>query len=111
MTKVQVIEALKVAGIKFDENSKYNDLHKLLKSNKDKSKPPPARTIRLENRMAKRNVFLADSFRSERDAAILNAEIGKREHKGKIVCITTIKHMVVTPEGDWLTEFIIDLKQ
>ena len=66
--------------------------------------------IRLENRIPKRNVFLADSFRNERDAKVLNKEIGKREHKGKIKCITTIKHMEVTESGDWLTEFIIEMK-
>ena len=73
-------------------------------------KPEPARTVRIENRRKKRNMFLADAVRMEDDVKFLNKEIGKREYKGKIVKITTIKHCEVTPEGDWLTEFIIDLK-
>lgn len=73
------------------------------------TKPVPT-VIRLESRRKKRNIFLSDNYRNELDAAILNKEIGKREHKGKIKTITTIKHVDVTAEGDWLTEFIIEMK-
>ncbi len=76
----------------------------------DMGEPEPVKQIRLENKIPKRNTFLSDTYRDERDALILNAEIGKREHKGKIETITTIKHMVVDADGFWVTEFIIDLK-
>jgi len=69
------------------------------------------RQIKLFNKMPKRNTFLPNAYRDERDAIVLNAEIGKRQHKGKIKTITTIKHMDIDKQGFWVTEFIIDLKE
>ena len=79
--------------------------------------PEPAksepRQIRFENRIPKRNIFLADSYRAERDAKALEdkiREIGLPNYKRNALCVTTIKHMVIDEQGDWVTSFIIDLK-
>lgn len=129
MKKVEVIAALKEKGIEFDEGTKYNDLCKLLKEAKasvvnsdphaltqdgldDMGDPvvkPPVEPIYLESRIPKRNIFLADSVRDERDSAVLRQEITKRVYKGKITKITTVKHMQLV-DGCWLTEFVIELK-
>ena len=69
--------------------------------------------VRFENRMPKRNIFLAESYRDERDTTALNDKIrviGKQNFKRNVLCVTTIKHMVVDEQGDWVTEFIIDMK-
>ena len=66
--------------------------------------------VHLESRIPKRNTFLADSVRDDRDAVVLNTELRKRIHKGKVVKIVTTKYAEVTAEGDWLTEFDIYLK-
>ncbi len=135
MRKTEVIKELNARGIKFDEKTKYNDLCKLLKvalnSGEELSTPenkpailkaraakrgdtPAIRDklqIKLVSKIARRNTFLANSVRDERDAVILNAEIGKRDHKGKIKTITTIKQMEVNKAGFYVTKFIIDLKE
>lgn len=66
--------------------------------------------ICIVNTIPKRNIFLADAVRMERDLAFLNAEIGQRKYKGKIKSITTIKHCEVI-DGNWVTEFDIELKE
>lgn len=116
MKKTEVIEALKKAGVEFDENDKYNDLYKLLKKTtttatpEPQEKTPPAGSVHIENRRKKRNTFLSDAVRDENDRTFLNAEIVQRKYKGKLKTITTIKHCDPI-DGDWLTEFIIDLKE
>ena len=136
MKKAEVIEELNARNIAFDEKAKYNDLCKLLKELQSEAPQPedpqqkekPAilteraekrgdidvvrddLQIKLVNKIARRNTFLADQVRNDRDAVVLNAEIGKREHKGKIKTITTIKQMEVNAEGFYVTTFVIDLK-
>jgi hypothetical protein len=66
--------------------------------------------IHLESRIPKRNTFLADAVRDDRDAVVLNTELRNRIHKGKVVKIVTTKYAEVTADGDWLTEFDIELK-
>ena len=116
MEKEQIVEDLKTLKVDFDEKAKYWDLYKLLKSvtNPDSSgDDEPAikpRQIKLTNRIPKRRMFLGDAIRNERDTEFLNKEIGKREHKGKILRITTIKECEVI-DGNWVTDFIIDLKE
>jgi len=66
--------------------------------------------IHLESRIKKRNIFLADEVRAKRDKAILDAEINKQKYKGKIASITTKKYIEVSAEGEWVTEFDIELK-
>lgn len=75
----------------------------------ENSEPPIF--VHIENRLKKRNTFLADSVRNDRDTAFLNAEIGQRKYKGKIVSITTKKYCEVSSEGDWVTTFDIELKE
>ncbi len=114
MKKVKLIEALmNIEGLQFDENAEYNDLYALLKEQELIGNVPtePAASIRIVSKIQKRNTFLANSVRDERDAVVLLAEIGKREHKGKIKRITTIKEMDVDESGFWITTFIIDLKE
>lgn len=128
--KKQVIEELKAIGIEFNPKAKYKDLCELLRtvSSAPSSLPEPTiskeraekrgdtpvcrkgNQITIVNKIPKRNTFLADSVRDERDAEKLRAEIGKREHKGKIKRITTVKEMEVSKDGFWVTEFVIDLK-
>lgn len=67
--------------------------------------------IRITNRMKKRSNFMGDAVRNERDTAFLNKEISKREYKGKIETVTTIKHYGVSDDGFVVTDFIIDLKE
>ncbi len=114
MKKAAVIIALKEAGVEFDENTKYNDLCRLLKSQQtDDILEPSAipNQIKIANKIKKRNTFQPDAVRNERDADFLNAEIGKREHKGKIKRITTVKEIDVDSDGYWITTFTIDLKE
>lgn len=68
------------------------------------------RGIRITNRIKRRPTFLGDAVRDERDQEFLNKEIGKREYKGKLLRVTRIKEYVVSADGYWVTEFIIDLK-
>ncbi len=72
--------------------------------------------VHIENRRKKRNTFLADSVRDQSDRDFINTELGvtrgsglKRKYKGKIKKVTTIKHYELI-DGDFVTEFIIDLK-
>lgn len=123
MKKKEVIAAINAFPGKEDiTDGKYNDLCNLLKmlQGGDVEPKPPilleqsvakSPQIRFESRIPKRNMFLADAIRDERDAIALRAELTKREHKGKIKTVTTVKHMDITENGDWLTEFIIDLKE
>ena len=112
MKKAEVIEALRALGVECAEDEKYNDLCKLLKSKSDAPATSEKKLqIKLVNKIARRNTFLADQVRNDRDAVVLNAEIKKREHKGKIKTITTIKQMEVNKEGFYVTEFVIDLKE
>lgn len=66
--------------------------------------------IKITNRLKKRNTFLADSVRDQRDAEFLNAEISQRKYKGRLLTVTTVKHYVVSADGFWVTEFVIELK-
>jgi len=119
-TRVKVIEELTAREIEFDIDGKYNDLCRLLKEDDkivdkivstNKSKKPQKPTqIKLVSRILKRNTFLSDQHRDERDAEVLRKKIGGREYKGKLKTITTIKNMDVSDDGYWVTEFVIDLK-
>lgn len=73
--------------------------------------PGKSNQIKLTSKIKKRNTFMSDKYRDERDTEVLNAEAGKREHKGRIRTITRIKQMEVDKDGFWVTEFIIDLKE
>ena len=122
MKKAEVIERLTVLGVAFKPGDPYNSLCDLLKRhsdpNEDGDRTDPAipncsvkpKQIKITNRLKKRNTFLADAVRDERDAEFLNREIGKRIHKGKLLRVTRIKEYVVSADGFWETEFIIDLK-
>ena len=71
------------------------------------------RQIRFENRIPKKNIFLADHYRDEKDEQVFNNQIrniGQQNYKKNVLCVTTIKHMVVDKQGDWVTEFIIEMK-
>ncbi len=67
--------------------------------------------IKITNRLKKRNTFLADAVRDERDDEFLNREISQRKYKGKLLRTTRIKEYVVSADGFWVTNFIIDLKE
>ncbi len=67
--------------------------------------------IKLVSKIPKRNTFMSDKYRDERDTELFNVEISKREHKGKIKTVTRIKQMEVDADGFWITECIIDLKE
>ncbi len=119
LTKIKVFERLTELEVDFGEETNYNVLCRMLKEatiDLSEEEPEP-KIIKLESRIAKRNTFLADAVRDKRDADVLNNEIGsiiaggvKRKYKGKIAKVTTIKHWGVTDKGDFLTEFIIELK-
>jgi len=64
----------------------------------------------LTNRQKKKRVFLGDSIRDEKDTEFINAERRKREYKGRIIRITTVKEYEVSPDGFLETEFVIELK-
>ena len=66
--------------------------------------------ICITNKIRKRNTFMGDAVRIDRDTLFLNAEIGQRKYKDRIKTITTIKHCEVNKDDFWVTEFIIDLK-
>ena len=109
MKKNEVIDALNAKGVEIPDGMGYNDLCKLLKGSGDEPVIKP-RQIKLTNKIPKRRMFLADSIRNERDTEFLNRELRKREHKGKVTKVVTTKHYDVI-DGNWLTEFIIDLKE
>ncbi len=123
MKKAEVIERLTVLGVAFKPGDPYNSLCDLLKRhsdpNEDGDRTDPAipngsvkpKQIKMVNRIKKRNTFLADAVRDERDAAFINDELRKREYKGRVVRKTTIKEYVVSADGFWKTSFIIDLKE
>lgn len=73
-------------------------------------KPVEPKRVKLSNRMKKRNIFLADSVRDERDKTFINNELHKREYKNKIAKVTTIKYYQLVDEM-WQTDFIIELKE
>ena len=112
LSKKKVIARLVELGVNIGDETDYKKLCTMLKDATEQmpeTEPSPV-NVHLESRKAKRNTFLADAVRDANDARVLNAEIGKRIYKGKIKKITTIKHIEVTDDGDWLTEFIIELK-
>ncbi len=115
MKKTEVIEALTKLGVEFDAEGKYNELCRLLKAHTGPEGPkPPAlesKQITIVNRLMKRNTFLADAVRDQRDDEFLNREIGQRKYKGKLLRTTRIKEYVVSADGYWVTTFIIDLKE
>lgn len=113
MTKEKVIEALRaIPDFNFDENAKYSELCKMLEaqSGPEDSPPPTAKQIKITNRIKKRPTFMGDAVRNQHDTEFLNIELRKREHKGKIKRVTTIKEYDVSADGYLVTEFIIDLK-
>ena len=121
MKKEDVIKSLKELGVSFDIKGKYNDLCKLLKE-AVKSKPNenlgnipvlPAKPkqIKFINKIRKRNAYLADSSRNEKDAEALRMEVRKLGHKPNIKAITTVKNYEVDDDGNYVTEFTIDLKE
>lgn len=119
LKKIDVIAELKKRGAVFNQDTiSWNELRALYKATTPpcpRATPPeePAAPtgFRLESKIRKRNTFLGDAVRDERDKEVLHAEIGKRQYKGKIKTVTTIKHMDVTEDGFWLTEFVVDLKE
>ncbi len=117
MKKTEVIEALRaIPDLDFDETANYNVLCKLLKRlAPDPVDPKPStadpKQIKMVNRIKKRPTFLADAVRDQRDDEFLNREISKRIYKGKLLRVTRIKEYVVSDDGYWVTEFIIDLKE
>ncbi len=128
LKKSEVIEALNlIPGYERVEDGDYNNLCRLLKQRTKffedvptgpiashpadiTSTPKPPKQIRLTNSIPKRNMFRLDAIRNEKDMEVLNKELVKREHKGKIKTVTTIKHMDVI-DRNWVTEFIIELKE
>ncbi len=115
MKKPEVIKILTEAGIVFDENDNYGKLLALVRSLPGapvvEDEPEEKSQIKFTSKIPKRNQFLADKHRDERDAEVLRAEASKRDYRGKIKTISTIKHMDVNEDGDFVTEFIIDLKE
>lgn len=96
------IETDGTANIVFDDGDEgFADIDDLMKAGK---------RITIANRLKKRNTFLADAVRDQRDDEFLNREISKREYKGKLLRVTRIKEYVVSADGYWVTNFIIDLK-
>lgn len=67
--------------------------------------------IKIVSKIRRRNTFMSDKHRDERDTERFNVEISKREHKGKIKTVTRIKQMEVDADGFWVTECIIELKE
>ena len=122
MKKEQVVRILTEAGIVFNENDNYGKLLALVRSlpgapivedepeEKTEEVKKPVQ-IKFVSKIPKRNQFLADKHRDERDAEVLRAEASKRDYRGKLKTITTIKHMNVNAEGNFVTEFILDLKE
>ncbi len=116
MKKTEVLEALRaIPNLEFDENAKYNDLYRLLKAQTITVDVVVAdrvlTQITIVNRLKKRNTFLADAVRDERDDEFLNREISQRKYKGKLLRTTRTKEYVVSADGYWETTFIIDLKE
>ncbi len=112
MFPTELVERAKKIGFTLEQIATYTDPEKL-KMACDNIKPleQPVTQIKLTSKIPKRNTFLPDAYRDERDAEVLRGEIGKREHKGKIKTIITIKQMDVSSDGFWITEFTIDLKE
>ena len=116
-TREVVIDELNALGVPVIPDAKYDDLCRLLKQysdpNEEGNQPSPTgpEPLKIVNRLKKRNTFLADAVRDERDAEFLNKEIGQRKYKGQLLRVTRIKEYVVSDDGYWETKFIIDLKE
>ena len=116
-SKKEIIEELKARGYVVTENESYSHLCSLLKNSRDLEIAPTEITpasgtiIFIENKTPKRNMYFADHYRDELDMKVLNKELIKREHKGKIKKVITVKHYDVDEEGKWKTEFTIELKE
>ena len=112
MTKVKVIASLKSMVVEFDEESPYKDLVALLqeKTLDVESEPAENKRIEFSNKLPKRNTFMSDAIRDERDSEKLNAELRKREYKGKVVRTHRIKEYEVI-DGFWVTNFIIEIRE
>lgn len=84
---------------------------KMIKKHFDEP-PMSPKQVKIVSKVNKKDRgFVSDTYRNELDADVLREEITKREHKGKVKTITTIKHMDLTIEGEYVTEYIIDLKE
>ena len=111
ISKQAVKDELNRLGIPFSTDN-YQELCDMLKAaNVEDEQPAGPVIVHIENRIKKRNTFLADSVRNDSDERFLNAEIGQRIYKGKIFSITTKKYCVVSDEGEWVTTFDIELKE
>ena len=117
MKKTEVVEALRaIPNFDFDEHLNYNALCKLLKDAATVPADPGSEEVEaptqitIVNRLKKRNTFLADAVRDQRDDEFLNREISQRKYKGKLLRTTRTKEYVVSADGYWVTTFIIDLK-
>ena len=75
----------------------------------DEEAKPEIADVFLKNRKKKNNMFYGDSIRDEADRNFLNNELRKLQYKGKVKRVTTIKHYDPI-DGDWVTEFMIELK-
>lgn len=68
--------------------------------------------IKFVSKIVKRDHgHVSDSFRDDIDSDALRVEVRKLGYKPKIKTITRIKHMDLTAEGEYVTEFILDLKE
>ncbi len=101
----------KMAGIanEISDNNEVADMPVMGKVSVKGLRDDPLQVKITNRRKRLKNMFLADAIRDENDAKFLNAEISQRKYKGKLKTITTIKHYDVI-DGEWVTEFIIDLK-
>lgn len=113
MSRVKVIAALRaIPGVEFDANAEYKDLVLLLQEKTLEVEPEPVepKKIEMTAKWPKRNTFLPDPVRDDRDTEFLNKELRKREHKGKVVRVTRIKEYEVI-DGFWITRFIIEVRE
>ena len=110
-SKQAVKDELNKLGIPFSTDN-YRELCDMLDAaNVEDEQPEDSPVVvHIENRIKKRNVFMADSVRNDSDERCLNDEISKRKYKGKIFAITIKKYCDKSDEGEWVTTFDIELK-
>lgn len=93
-------------------NQDPEKVKRLLELGWETEEPKAPKQIKFVSKIVKRDHgHVSDSFRDDIDSDVLRAEVRKLGYKPKIKTITRIKHIDLTVEGEYVTEFILDLKE
>lgn len=93
-------------------NQDPEKVKRLLELGWETKEPEPQKQIKFLSKINKRDHgHISDAYRDDLDDNVLRLEMNKLGYRPKIKTITRIKHIDLTAEGEYVTEFILDMKE